>query len=144
MKGFLVCAGALVLVASCKGATEPARVRELGVVAGYRDGDPQITLRTAGRTVYVSVLTYGGGCESKGETESVVRGLEAEIRPYDYTVVAGTVCTSELKVFAHEAALEFRQSGTARVRIYGIDNRGRTAQEPLGDTITVERTIVLP
>jgi len=94
--------------------------------------------------VYVSVRTYGSGCDSKGETESVVRGLEAEIRPYDYAAVPGTLCTREAKVFAHEAASEFRQSGTARVRIYGIDYRQRTAQEPIGHTITVERTIVMP
>jgi len=144
MKRSLLCACVLVLVVSCSGVTEPPRVRVLGAVAGYQDDDPRIALRTEGRTVHVTISTYGGGCDSRGDTEVVVQGLVADISPYDYTAVAGTACTRELKTFLHEVAVEFQEGGTARLRIRGIDTRALTTANMIGDTIIVERSVALP
>lgn len=36
-----------------------------------------------GQLFVVTVVTYGGGCIEKGETDVEVEALQAEIRPYD-------------------------------------------------------------
>lgn len=81
------------------------------------------TTVTAGEDFTVAVFTYGGGCVSKGETESEVQGSTATIRPYDYdataTLPANSACTSDLKIYRHEATLRFMQPGTARVTVFG-------------------------
>ena len=120
------------------------RVLELGSIAGYNNDDPRFTLTRDGRRVDLAVTTYGGGCHSKGITDVILNGLNADVTPYDYTAQAGTTCTRELRSFIHQASLQFAQSGAAQIRIRGIDARARTSGNPVGDTVTVVRTVELP
>lgn len=119
--------------------TESDDGRVLGAIAGYHKDDPQIEIMTAPGSATVKVTTYGGGCHSKGETEVQLRGREAVVTPYDYLVAPpGTACTLQLISFVHEATINFGTTGPAQILVRGVDRRRR------GETITVERTVVIP
>ena len=119
------------------------RVRKLGVIATSGDnGSPRIRLQVEGRRVTVTAATYGDGCYTAGDTELAVRGLEAEITPYDHA--AGRVCTRELRIFEHRVTVAFESPGTARVRIRGINDRTSGGANMVGDTLVVERLVEVP
>jgi hypothetical protein len=63
--------------------------------------------------------------------------------PYDYTAPPGTPCTRQLVSFEHRATIEFDRSGTATIRVRGIDRRTKSAQNMSGTAIVVERQVVL-
>ena len=135
----------LILLASgCSVFTDPDRVRVLGEIAGYLEGDPQVGIEQDGRTVTVLVTTYGSGCHTMGETDVVVEGLTATITPWDYTAPPGTACTDQLLSFEHRAVVQFATSGTAELRIRGIDISSRSATNMVGDTLVVTQTVELP
>jgi hypothetical protein len=119
------------------------RVRVLGAIKGYNQDDPRIAVSASGRTVTVTVTTYGAGCHSRGKTEVSVAGLVAEIVPWDYTAPAGTPCTMQLLSFTHTATIPFASAGTATIRVRGIDAATRHAGNMAGTEITVERTVQL-
>jgi hypothetical protein len=121
-----------------------SRIRVLGSIAGYNNDDPRIDLVPGNRSVLVRVTTYGDGCHSKGETEVQVDGMEALVTPYDYTATPGTVCTQQLVSSIHETTVPFSGSGTALLRIRGLDRSRMSAQNMIGDTIVVERSVVVP
>jgi hypothetical protein len=73
-----------------------------------------------------------------------VRGLEAEITPYDYSDGPGSVCTSVGRSFDHRVTVAFESAGTARVRIRGIDGRTRRVGNLVGDTLVLERRVEVP
>lgn len=141
------------VVAACGSPSEPAppsqsglpdppagRVRVLGSIIGYNRDDPRISIVQNGRTVSVSVTTYGGGCHSGGETVVQVSGLFVDITPYDFTATTGTVCTQPLLSFVHEATVRFDVVGTAHIRIHGVDAR---ANNWAGKQVVVERTVAV-
>lgn len=131
----------LLLACTSTTPTGPDQRRQLGTIAGYQTNDPRITLVADGRTVIVSVITYGGGCDSKGETEVVVNGLSAVVTPYDYWTSTTGACTDILRSFAHSTTIEFVESGTAQIIIRGLDRRTRTPKNPDGDTLSVVRSV---
>lgn len=139
---------ALTIVAfllGCSSTTEPDRVRVLGAIAGFNEGDPQIQIVPDDQTVTVRVTTYGNGCYSKGETEAVVEGLEATVTPWDSTVAprSGVACTEILLSFTHEAVLDFDEAGTARIAVRGMDrSSGSTGKR--GEETTIERFVEVP
>lgn len=134
----------ILLAAGCSLGTDPDRVRVLGQIAGYLEGDPQVSLEQDGRAITVRVTTYGSGCHTPGETDVVVEGLTATITPWDYTAPPGTGCTDQLLSFEHRVAVQFASSGTAELRIRGIDIGSRSATNMVGDTLVVTRTVELP
>ncbi|MEO7648259.1 MAG: hypothetical protein ABIV11_08500 [Gemmatimonadaceae bacterium] len=136
----------LPLVLACAGttATAPDQGRRLGTIAGFQLNDPNVAVVPDGRTVTVSVTTYGGGCESKGETEVAVNGLTAVVTPYDYTSTATGACTDILRSFVHSTSIQFAGPGTAQIIVRGLDGRTRTANNLMGDTLSVVRSVQLP
>jgi hypothetical protein len=141
------------LLAACS-ATEPGdlaggpgdpqgRVRVVGAIKGYNQDDPRIEVSTQGRIVRLAVTTYGGGCHAQGETQVVVSGLTADVTPYDYTAPSATICTAQLVSFRHDVVISFDRGGTAVIRVHGIDAGTRTAQNPEGTKIVVERRVEL-
>ena len=135
---------ALLMACAVREVTGPYQARRLGTIAGFNNNDPNITILRDGRTVTVSVTSYGGGCESKGETELAVSGLSAVVTPYDYTYSATGACTQQLKSFVHSTSIEFAEPGTAQITIRGLDGRTRSANNLIGDTLSVVRTVELP
>ncbi len=119
---------------STLGSDEEARI---GVIAFH--GDPVVitvpdTVQ-AGVSFEVSVLTYGGGCHSKGGTTIQIVGLSVDVTPYDIHSGA-EVCTDILNMFDHRATLTLRESGVAEVRFHG-------KQMPGDSLITVVREVVV-
>jgi len=66
----------------------------------------------------VSIKTYGNGCVRLANTQVTVQGLLATIQPVD-SVRIRDVCTEQLAVFVHKAAVTFQQAGSATIRILG-------------------------
>ena len=127
------------LLAACDDPTGPDEVLVVGTVDFYEE--PVVIevpdTVAAGEPFAVGVRTYGGGCERLGPTE--VEALEDGVRvtPRDWTTVDPDVaCTTELKLFEHEATLTWSTPGEITVRI-----RGR--EEPAGVERTFARTVVV-
>lgn len=98
-----------------------------------------------GEPLQVTIRSFGGGCEAAGGLDGTVRGLVAELRPWDYTHVpsgpAGLeyVCTTPLNVFKRTATVVFDQPGTATIRVHGLRSHGREpGNPPVVLTSTVE------
>ena len=97
----------------------------------------------AGETLDVTIRSFGGGCEAAGGADGWVRGLEAEVRPWDYTHVPEGpdgleyVCTTPLNMFRRTVELVFEMPGTATIRVHGIRSHGREPQRPIMLTSTV-------
>jgi hypothetical protein len=134
----------LLLLSGCAMATEPSHHLELGVIAGFFHDDPFVEVRTSGTSAVVTVTTFGSSCNAKGVTRVTMDGLTATIMPFNHAPPAGTPCPRDLRSFVHEATVGFDRSGTARIRVRGIDGRTRSAANLIGDTITVERTVTIP
>lgn len=141
--GFITSTAGFVLVAACAGsgdfAIQPRLEARRGVIEFFEDTVGIILPDTvlANVPANISVRTHGGGCISQGETRVSVDGLLAVIEPFDSVVVGDDlVCTTELWVFTHTALLQFGQTGIATARIIGI-------REPSGDTISVDRIVVV-
>lgn len=129
---------ALILVATgCTALLGPGETRRLGVIDFYQDPVVIAVPDTvqAGAAFEVSVRTYGGGCITKGDTETQVEGLTAEVRPYDLHSGA-EVCTDELRIFDHRATLAFEQAGLAEVRFHG-------REMPADSVVTIVRSVVV-
>lgn len=127
----------LLLIAGCRDTgVGPDHARVRGAIELY--GNPIIITAaftaTAGVPYSVKVLTYGGGCVSKGQTESRQTGMTAEVEPYDLERRSGGACTDELRVHEHIAMLRFEQPGEADITV-----RGRS--EPSGQTIEHRFTV---
>lgn len=70
----------------------------------------------------VSVLSYGGGCESKGPTNlSVLSNGTAELRPLDLTELGEVACTQEIKTFTHSGTVRFTSTGSHDITVFGRD-----------------------
>lgn len=144
LSAWLVAAVTGSLVAACAEPAGPERVTVLGEIAGYHRDDPRITVAATGRRVEVSVTTYGDGCYAKADTRVTVSGLIADVEPHDFALRGDVACPSVLLSFTHAVAIDFATGGTARIRVRGIDASTRSAANPAGDTLVVERTIELP
>lgn len=130
----------VVFAVGCSPLTEPRGAPVLGAIAGYTDRDPRIDLAVEGRTVRVTVVTYGGPCDSAAQTSARVSSLDAEIVPYDYR---GGCPQRSLETIEHAVTIVFAESGTARVTVRGIDASTRSSANLVGDTVAVLREVVL-
>jgi hypothetical protein len=101
-------------------STSPKVERRLAIIETSGDPVRVIVADTVARDTRlpVTVTTYGDGCFSKGETEVAVNGLFALVEPYDY-VEMRSGCVGVLRVFTHEASVQFAEAGTATVRVMG-------------------------
>ena len=111
--------------------------RQLGTISFY--DDPMVihapdTVLT-GAPFTVSIRTYGNGCIRQGYTEVVTRALHADIRPYDIHSGA-RICTDNLVITNHQAAVRFDRGGQAEVVITGH-------QKPEDTILVVTRTVVV-
>ena len=122
---------------ACDGIFGLGEEKRVGVIEHY--GDPVVITVPdsvqAGVSFEVSVLTYGGGCHSKGGTTIQIVGLSVDVTPYD--IHSGLrICDSILKTFDHRATLTLRESGVAEIRFHG-------KQMPEDSLITVVREVMV-
>ena len=64
------------------------------------------------------MLSGGGGCREIGETDVIIRGLTAEIKPLDYEYT-NAFCAAVVPRFDHVVTLQFGDVGMATIRVYG-------------------------
>ena len=132
---------AVVIVAGCSSpvSVEPdENGRVIGTIDHYGDG-VRMELPTsvgAGDEILVRVLTYGGGCTAKGDTDVVQRSLSVTITPYDHEPAGSVVCSALLRVHWHEAVIAFENRGVANVTIIG-------KRRPGDELVTVSRSILI-
>ncbi len=130
--------GALLLLTSCS----LLRVRVVGEITSFGE-EAAITVPASvaqGKPFEVTVITAGGGCMEQGNTEVKVRGLRADITPYDYEIVPiGGGCTLIGQDYLHTATLSFAEKGTATITFYG---REQTADGAI--PTTEMRTLEVP
>lgn len=136
MRSLLVLS-AIGLLTGCGWVVGPEEGTRLGVISFYDDpvviSLPEVV--APGIPFEVTVLTYGGGCVSAGETEVEVLGSTVDITPRDVHT-GHNVCTDILNIFEHSALVTLTDPGTAVIRFHG-------AQEPEGRRITIERPITV-
>lgn len=86
----------------------------------------------------IAFITFGGGCIGKGETETEIIGLQADLRPYQYVYHprSNEACTSELRLDQNQVTVQFSAPGTARIRITGL-------RQPGDQPVTLERTVIV-
>lgn len=129
------------LLSGCSSSTEPTATRVLGTIIGFNADDPQISVVVDGRAARVTVLTYGNGCFSAAGTDVEVNRLEATVAPYDYDPGCNQ---RDLRQVEHTATVHFDEAGTAQIYIKGLDVSRLSSSNPVGDTVMVERTVMIP
>lgn len=74
-----------------------------------------------GSQINMTVYTVDSGCINQGDTEVQINGLVADVRPFDYFAVTGSLvgCPAYLGYFSHELTLSFTEVGPATVLVYG-------------------------
>jgi hypothetical protein len=118
------------------------RERVVGTIV--LDGDPtQLELPTEvvqGQPFTVEIVTYGGGCRKQGEIE--VKGLPAEVTPYNcqVTLPDGVECTLKIVSHTHTATLSFEETGTAEV-VFHDQQETRDGTLVVASVVTVTRKL---
>lgn len=112
----------------------PARIIFSGDTA--RIAAPDLAAR--GASFEVSVPTFGGGCTRRiARTDVRLRGLVAQIRPYNETRRSDT-CTADILFLTHVVSVHFDQLGEATIRVFGEQGTG-ARREPA----QIERRVVI-
>ena len=119
----------LVVAAGCHGFYEDSYLRP-GTLQFYTNPALVTVPATATRDVPFNVefTTYGGGCIERAPSTVGAAGLDIRIWSWQRVNVPGRngACTDELRLDRNVVTVTIRQSGTARLRIYG-------QREPGGD-----------
>jgi hypothetical protein len=129
---------ALAISVAC-GITEPTPPESgmrLGTIEFYGDSLVWSVPAEAevGQRIEVSVRTYGGGCDRKGELRMIVEEGAVRLEPFDY--VGGGVCPAILRLFDHVGQFSVNRQGTVRVRLIG-------RRRPENKVIVVDRWIAV-
>jgi hypothetical protein len=109
---------ALLALAAC-GILGPDRV--LGSIESRSDFSVPDSVR-AGEPFVATLITGGGGCHAKGDTDVFVEGNTALILPYD-RLHRADICLTILLRFDHSVTLRFDTPGEARVIARVLDLR---------------------
>jgi hypothetical protein len=122
LQGLLVIISAVVFLAlffGCGQAGKKNRIPgtiEIETATGEKSNLLAPAVAQAGRDFKVTIYTYGGGCESQGDSENT-----AIVKVYDFTTATSlsSVCTMQLKLFPHTVTLRFAKPGEAIIKIVG-------------------------
>jgi hypothetical protein len=111
----------LSLVGAVSACARDGIVEQIGQIQG--DGAPlgiQVPdSARLGESVLITLVTYGNGCMSRGDTEISIREDDVEITPYDRRNVGTGTCPTILLEFEHDLTVVFDTAGSKRIRING-------------------------
>lgn len=127
--------------AGCGHPTEVNTNRQLSYLAGDLPDGPLLDISRTGTIVEIAITTFGASCFEKGETDVVLEGRMAIIRPYEY--IPDNCFRRDHRRFVHAAKIDFREPGLANLRIHGIDTSLKSVSQPHGSEIVVNRTLLL-
>ncbi len=131
----------LLLVAACTNPGDPGTTERRAAYVIFHGDTSAITVPTSASVnvpFAIDFITFGGGCIRKGETESTVAGLQADVRAYQYEYhpKANEACTDELRLDHNTATVQFSVPGTATIQVVGLRAPGGTSAI-LSRTLTV-------
>ena len=91
----------------------------------------------------VTITTFGGGCERKGDASVVITATGAAVMVYDFTEATypDVVCTGVVKRLPHTVTLRFEKPGAAVIQIWG--RRFGPETPPLGIPTVLEHPITI-
>ena len=98
----------------------------------------------AGEAFEITIATFGGGCETAGDTAVVVSAAGADVWVYDLTTATQpeVACEDILRRHTHTVTLRFDQPGQMVLRVWGRrvgpETPGLGVPTVLEHTITVE------
>lgn len=97
----------------------------------------------AGQSFEVTINTFGGGCDSAGDTEVVLAADGATLTVYDLTTAtsADVVCPAILLRLPHVVTLQFDEPGEKLLSVVG--RRVGPETPPEGVTITLEHRLIV-
>lgn len=123
------------LAAGCGDPVEPGPVLVPGMIEGFNEDDPRVSLVLDGISLTVEVVSYGGGCREKGELRVTVamESHQVFVSPFDWENQAG-VCDAMLRTFDHSTTIEIEEDGAWTIEIAGHDS----AREPVSFDYSVE------
>lgn len=134
-----------ILLAACSPILGSENVRAPAEIAGYDADDPHIGVSVENGVLRVSVISYGNGCYSKGETEVKVsqNSRVVDVMPYDYRSARGA-CPDILLMFEHVATVPFGSPGAVKIRVHGRRRDQLYAGSAIGAALVVERGATIP
>jgi hypothetical protein len=119
------------LAAACSATDRPTSIVGPATVIFYGDSAVITAPDTVDRATpfLARIRTFGGGCTRLvARTDVAIKGMLAEIRPYNVTDFDnGTTCPANLMFLEHTATIQFATPGVGVLRVIGAQY---TAGEP--------------
>jgi hypothetical protein len=112
----------VLLLVDCGAPTEPERKLVPGLIEGFRQDDPRITLGMDGTSLTIGVVSYGNTCREKGELR-VAASQETHtvsVSPFDW-LSTRRICDDILRIFDHSITVELEEAGSWTVVLTGQD-----------------------
>jgi len=97
----------------------------------------------AGQEFQITITTFGGGCERKGDEGVLLAENGATVMVYDFTTATrpGVPCTAIYSRFTHTVTLRFTQPGEKLIQVWG---RRTDPSAPLaGVPLIIERRVTV-
>jgi hypothetical protein len=97
----------------------------------------------AGEAFDITITTFGGGCDSAGETAVLLTPNTAAVMVYDITTATrpDVICPAVLRRLPHTATLQFDEPGEALIQIWG--RRMSADTSPAGAPVVLERRVTV-
>ncbi len=128
--------------------TEPAAGARLPAIIDFHaDGSEGVLTApdtvAVGEDFEITVSTFGGGCESAGDTAVVIGAAGADVFVYDFTTATSpdVACEAILHRLTHTATLRFDQPGEMVIRVWGRQVGPETPAQ--GVPTVIEHTVTV-
>ena len=125
-------------------ATQDVDIVRPGIIRYSDLGGPEDVLELpstmhANESFPITVVTYGGGCETAESMEVSAAGDGADLRPFDRTFIpAGNGCAAAIFFLEHHASLQFETPGIKTLTVFG-----RRVTPQIDEATQIEVTILV-
>lgn len=127
-----ICVG--IPLVGCGFPTEPGRRLVPSSIAGFEEGDPHVDVQVDGRSLTITVVTYGNACNEKGELRTAVsrESRTIQVLPHDW-LLHREACDDILLTFKHSEVIDVGVEGVWTVVVTGLD----ISRRPFSEEYTV-------